>query len=317
MFILNKISYITMNKTFAIIAVATLIAGAAYFTTETTKDTAFDEWKSQYGANWAPVEEEYRRIVFSKNVEIINKHNADKTQTYKMGINQFTAMTEEEFFNTYLDPKPEVAAPVEEIMEPNADIDWTTKGGVSRVKNQGNCGSCWSFSAVGVMESVAKIKGQTVDLSEQQLVDCSASYGNHGCNGGWPSSALNYVKDHGISTETEYPYTATTNACKKNGGNFHITSVSSAQGCNGLQNAIQGRPVSVTVDATNWSKYSSGVFSNCAASINHAVLLVGIVGGNWKIKNSWGTGWGEAGFIRLSGVTNTCGICAYAGVYPN
>lgn len=122
MFILNKISYITMNKTFAIIAVAALIAGAAYFTTETTRTPLFDEWKSQYGANWAPVEEEYRRIVFSKNVEIINKHNADKTQTYKMGINQFTAMTEEEFFNTYLDPKPEVAAPVEEIMEPNADV---------------------------------------------------------------------------------------------------------------------------------------------------------------------------------------------------
>lgn len=201
-------------------------------------------------------------------------------------------------------------------MEPNIEIDWVSKGGVSGVKNQGSCGSCWAFSATGVMESSAKIKGQVVSLSEQQLVDCSAAEGNHGCNGGWPSNALNYVKAHGISTESEYPYTATTSSCKKTGGNFHITSFSSAQGCNGLQNAISAKPISVTVDATNWSKYSSGVFSNCAASINHAVLLVGVVSNNWKIKNSWGTSWGESGYIRLA-TGNTCGLCQYAGVYPN
>lgn len=306
-----------MNKTLAIVALAALIAGAVYLSTTESKDTAFEEWKSKYGVNWAASEEEYRRIIFMKNIEVINRHNADSTQSYKMGVNQFTAMTDEEFFNTYLDPKPEVAAPIEDAPVPNADIDWTTKGGVSPVKNQGQCGSCWAFSAVGVMESVAKIKGQSVNLSEQQLVDCSTSYGNHGCNGGWPSQALSYVKDHGIASQSEYPYKGVNQACQKNGGTFKIASVSSASGCTGLSNAIQGRPVSVTVDATNWSRYASGVFSNCATSINHAVLLVGIVGGNWKIKNSWGTGWGEAGFIRLAGTANTCGVCAYAGVYPN
>lgn len=227
-------------------------------------------------------------------------------------------MTQEEFINTYLDPKPEVQAPVEESVQvPNADIDWTTKGGVSPVKNQGQCGSCWAFSATGVLEASAKIKGQTVSLSEQQLVDCSGSYGNHGCNGGWPSSALNYVKDHGIASESEYPYTAKTGTCQKNGGSFKIPSYSSASGCNGLINGLNGKPVSVTVDASNWNSYRSGTFNNCATSINHAVLLVGIVGGNWKIKNSWGTSWGEAGFIRLTGTANTCGVCSYAGVYPN
>lgn len=306
-----------MSKSLTLIALTALLIGAVYFSTESSKTTAFDEWKSQYGANWAPAEEDFRRIVFEKNFAVISKHNADKTQTYKMGVNQFTAMTDEEFFNTYLDPKPEVAAVNDVAPVPNADIDWTTKGGVSPVKNQGQCGSCWAFSATGVMESAAKIKGQNVNLSEQQLVDCSASYGNHGCNGGWPSSALNYVKDHGIASESEYPYTATTKACARQGGSFKIASYSSASGCTGLSNAIQGRPVSVTVDATNWNKYSSGVFGNCATSINHAVLLVGIVGGNWKIKNSWGTGWGEAGYIRLTGTANTCGVCAYAGVYPN
>ncbi len=89
-----------------------------------------------------------------------------------MGINQFTAMTKKEFVQTYLDPKPEFTGKVDETMVPiNADIDWTTKGGVSPIKDQGECGSCWAFSTTGVLESAAKIKGQTVILSEQQLVD--------------------------------------------------------------------------------------------------------------------------------------------------
>lgn len=305
-----------MNKSLTLIALAALIAGAVYISTQTEKDTAFEEWKAQYGANWAASEEDYRRIVFQRNVEKINKHNADKTQTYKMGINQFTAMTQEEFVNTFLDPKPEVPAPVEtEAPVPN-DIDWVSQGKVSRVKNQGQCGSCWAFSATGVMESVALQAGKNVDLSEQQLVDCSASYGNHGCNGGWPSSALNYVKAVGIASESEYPYAAQTRSCSKNGGSFKISSYASATGCAGITNAINASPVSVTVDATNWGSYKSGVFNNCAASINHAVLLVGVAGGNWKIKNSWGTGWGEGGYIRLAG-GNTCGVCAYAGVIPH
>lgn len=198
---------------------------------------------------------------------------------------------------------------------PTAAVDWTTQGRVSRIKNQGSCGSCWSFSATGVAESWALFSGKSWDLSEQQLVDCSASYGNHGCNGGWPSSALKYVKDHGLTTEQSYPYVAKTNQCAKNGGDFHISSVLSVSGCTGLSNGISARPLSITVDATNWSNYKSGVFNNCAASINHAVLLVGTdASGVWKVKNSWGTSWGESGYIRLA-AGNTCGICAYGGVY--
>lgn len=81
----------------------------------------------------------------------------------------------------------------------NADIDWTTQGGVSPIKDQGECGSCWAFSTTGVLESAAKLRGQTVILSEQQLLDCSGAYGNHGCNGGWPSPTLKYVQDNGLS----------------------------------------------------------------------------------------------------------------------
>ena len=196
-------------------------------------------------------------------------------------------------------------------------VDWTTQGGVSRVKNQGGCGSCWAFSAVGVLESWSLVNKKTsVDLSEQQLVDCSRPQGNQGCNGGWPHSALTYVAANGIASQTAYPYVAKDQACKTQGGSFKIAGQSALSGCSGLSSGIDAGPVSVTVDASNWSAYKSGVFSNCASGINHAVLLVGVgADGSWKIKNSWGTGWGESGFIRL-GQGNTCGVCQYAGVIP-
>jgi len=165
------------------------------------------------------------------------------------------------------------------------------------------------------MESSALFAGKTVDLSEQQLVDCSRPQGNQGCNGGWPSNALKYVQAKGITTESAYAYVAKDQTCKTDGGAFKISGQKSFSGCSGLSTQINNSPISVTVDATNWSTYKSGVFNNCKASINHAVLLVGAIGGNWKIKNSWGTSWGEGGYIRLA-TGNTCGVCAYAGVVP-
>ena len=92
--------------------------------------------------------------------------------------------------------------------------------------------------------------------------------------------------------------------------------MSSASGCSGIQNALASRPVAVAVDAQGWSHYSTGIFNNCGKSIDHAVLLVGVLNGVWKIKNSWGTSWGERGFIRLAS-GDTCGICQVAAVWPH
>jgi C1A family cysteine protease len=306
-----------MNKQVLIASLVSIAILAMYYTANESKVDAFEEWKGQFGTHWAPEEEAYRRLIFEKNLILINKHNADHTQTYKMGVNQFSVYTTEEFATRFLTPMPMTGFPQgDNSYEVIGDVDWTSQGKVSAVKNQGQCGSCWAFSATGVMESWSLQKGASVNLSEQQLVDCSRPQGNQGCNGGWPSSALNYVKANGITTESAYAYTAKDQACKTQGGSFKINGFSSHSGCNGLSGQINNSPVSVTVDATNWSPYRSGVFNNCASSINHAVLLVGVVGGNWKIKNSWGTSWGEAGFIRLAG-GNTCGLCAYAGVVPN
>lgn len=310
-----------MRKELIVTALVSLAILAVYYSAEENKTSAFDEWKAQYGANWSGEEEAFRRLIFEKNLKNIEKHNADPSQTYKMGVNQFTVYTTEEFVNTYLNPMiaqskvPEYTEEDIETVNTIGDVDWTTQGKVSKIKNQGQCGSCWAFSATGVMESWALFKGQNVDLSEQQLVDCSRPQGNQGCNGGWPSSALKYVIANGIASGSEYPYVGKDQTCKKNGGSFKIGGQTSFASCNGLSSGINSHPISVTVDASNWSTYRSGVFTNCRTGINHAVLLVGVVGGNWKIKNSWGAGWGESGFIRL-GPGNTCGVCSNAGIYP-
>jgi len=297
-----------MNKELLIALVALLSAAAVFYNSVEAKDD-FLLWKEKFGYNWSHEEDSYRRLIYLKNVEIINKHNADKTQTYTMGVNQFSGLTDAEFYVTYLNPRENPNKDnIEEVSDINADIDWTTKGQVSPIKNQGSCGSCWAFSAVAVLESWALSRGETVNLAEQQLVDCSKSYGNDGCNGGFNYKGLAYVKDHGITTTSSYAYTAKTGTCKVQGGSFKISGVQTAKGCTPLATAIQARPVGVSADATNWSRYSSGIFNNCGRSLNHDIQLVGLTGTYYKIKNSWGATWGEQGFIRLA-PGNTCGVC--------
>ena len=182
------------------------------------------------------------------------------------------------------------------------------QGAVTPIKNQGQCGSCWAFSTTGTVEGYSKIvKGKLQSFSESQLVDCDSA--NFGCNGGWPYKALNYVKTKGIASEAEYPYVPRTMSCKKQGGSFKISRVATGSGCSKLVSNINTQPTSVCVDASNWSFYRSGVFSNCGTSINHAVLAVGYdASGNWLVKNSWGTSWGMSGYITLKS-GSTCGVC--------
>lgn len=299
-----------MDQKILALLIALLTASALYYSTVEKKDD-YLQWKQQFSIAYTAEEDAYRRLIYLKNLEIIQKHNADAKQTYKMGLNQFSAMTDAEFESTYLNPKVRTSNVVSDEETKNVvvgDVDWVAQGKVSRVKNQGSCGSCWAFSAVGVLESWALFKSQTVDLSEQQLVDCSGKYGNEGCNGGFNYQGLNYVKANGITTESAYPYTAKTQTCKTTGGSFKIAGVTTVKGCTNLQNAIQSHPVGVSADATNWSRYSSGVFSNCGKNLNHDILLVGYTAAYYTIKNSWGASWGEKGFIRLA-PGNTCGVC--------
>ena len=130
------------------------------------------------------------------------------------------------------------------------------------------------------------------------------------------TAAFSYIRDKSILKDSDYTYAGKDQTCKKTTGTYKITSYTKTSGDSGVKSALSGRPLSVAVDATNWSSYKSGLFSNCAKSLNHGVLLVGVdASGNWKIKNSWGTTWGEKGYIRLA-AGNTCGVTNDAS-YPH
>lgn len=285
---------------------------------KTSKVSEFEEWKAKFGVHFeTQFEEVYRERVFLANLEKIKAHNMNEYRTYELGVNQFTAFTDEEFAQKYLGLiVPQSNHVIESTDDISVgDVDWVAQGAVTGIKNQGNCGSCWAFSTTGALEGLSKLAYSALEsFSEQQLVDCSSSYGNQACNGGLMDNAFKFVKDHGIVHEDQYPYKAVKQACSISSGPFKISGYVDIKNCNDLATAVTGRPIAVAVDATNWSAYKSGVFNNCKAQLNHGVLLVGITDQYWWIKNSWGNSWGEKGFIRLTR-GNTCGICNVAS-YP-
>jgi cathepsin L len=212
-----------------------------------------------------------------------------------------------------------------------ADWDWRTKGAVTGVKNQGQCGSCWSFSTTGSVEGIHQIKtGRLVSLSEQNLVDCSTPQGNMGCEGGLMDSAFKYIiSNHGIDTEASYPYTATgPNTCRFNPANVGATISSYTDVASGseaaLLNSVANQPVSVAIDASHMSfqLYTGGVYYEPACSptqLDHGVLAIGwgvdASSGSpyWLVKNSWGVNWGIQGYIMMSrNRNNNCGIATMA-----
>jgi C1A family cysteine protease len=295
----------------------------------------WEEFKAEYGKYYNGEDEETKRHeIFNANLDFIQAENA-KGHSYTLGVGPFADLTAEEFKATRLGyKKPESDAPVLDTHtwqgEDLADsLDWTTKGAVTDIKDQGQCGSCWAFSTTGALESGYQIaSGQLVSLSEQQYVDCDG-LPNLGCMGGQMSSALKWAEKNDICTEESYPYTAKgglLSSCKSQGCSVGlkagtVTGVKSLAGLIGkctdedLKSALQGQPVSIAIEADQniFQHYTGGVITgNCGTNTDHGVLLVGYGtdGGNayWKVKNSWGKSWGESGFVRLEQGKNQCGI---------
>lgn len=320
-----------MMKAVLLVALGVAVANAAVFS-ETEYQNMFSSFMSQYKKKYTADNFFFRYTVFKANMDKISLANKQNF-SYKLGMNEMGDMTHAEFklaklgYNHVERPHLRAQNSCPTGTAP-ASADWVKGGAVTGIKNQGQCGSCWSFSATGAIEGAVKIAGGHLEgLSEQQLVDCSTAQGNQGCNGGLMDYAFEYViANGGIASEASYPYTATgPNSCQRK------ASVSKISGyCDVKQNneaalafAVSKGPVSVAIEADQacFQFYSSGVMADtsCGTQLDHGVLAVGYgtTSGKkyWNVKNSWGTSWGQAGYIWLGkevAAAGSAGICGIA-----
>jgi len=297
---------------------------------ESVYQDAFINWMVKFDKSYAPEEFFYKYGVFKANFDFVQAHNSGNT-TWAVELNKFADLTSSEFKIIYNGYKPELRRearnPVKTLRDlrigayPSGSLDWVSKGAVTGVKDQGQCGSCWAFSSTGSIEGAVFLsKGHLTSLSEQQLVDCSTSYGNAGCNGGLMDNAFKYVEKNGLCTESAYPYDAKNGACKSTScsasTNSQITSYKDVTHTeNALGAAVDVTPISIAIEAdqSGFQLYKSGVFCGvCGTALDHGVLTVGYgdegTSPYWKVKNSWGTSWGEAGYIRICRGDNKCGL---------
>jgi hypothetical protein len=285
----------------------------------------FDMFVLAHGKSYANEQEYHARLrIFRDNMAYARVFNT-LGHSWTLGATPLADLTADEYRSFYTGymvrgPKPVVSS-VSHVSIPSS-VDWTTQGAVTPVKNQGQCGSCWAFSTTGSIEGAWFLAGHSlVSLSEQQLVSCSGSYGNMGCNGGLMDWAFQYVMANGLTSEANYPYTARTGTCNQNLAKQTVATISSYNDVTpnsavALETAIAQQPISVAVEADQaaWQLYTGGTVSaNCGTNLDHGVLAVGYNLGSspayYKVKNSWGTSWGMAGFIQIAINGDGAGVC--------
>lgn len=310
----------------------------------------FDDWSKRFAIKFRD-DRHYENtfLTWVSNNKYIEEVNA-KNLSYLLGHNQFSGMNSDEF-QTYLGLSGELKVSYQQrqyevlvdSLELPPSVDWTKTGAVTPVKNQGQCGSCWSFSTTGALEGAYFNKyGTLLSFSEQQLVDCDTLRNggkDHGCKGGLMDNAFSWIsKNGGLCVESEYPYvsgtTTTGGTCQEtcsvisNSKIVDYVDVTPSSD-EAMMNALAKRPISIAIEADqkDFQLYKTGVFTGaCGVKLDHGVLLVGY--GNefsddfYLIKNSWGNSWGDAGYIKLgrgkqyNGGDGQCGLLLQ-GSYPN
>lgn len=265
---------------------------------------------------------------FLNNLEIVNSHNSNREHNFSLGLNEFADHTIEEFRDKYLTKTETLYKGIRNInfltfdyddslthTQDNEmlikDINWIDHTNDSHVYNQGSCGSCWAFAVTQSVEHAYSINTkEKIRLSKQQLIDCD--YESNGCNGGLLHTALNYIKNNGLELENDYPYDFSSNIClvkKKNKlyniKGFDVCLEEECQNDQTLYKTLKKGPVAAVIDASmEFMLYSGGIYDKTCKEMNHAILVIGYEtiddnSGIWIVKNSWGSLWGDHGYIRI------------------
>jgi len=340
-----------MRKGFASIAIVGVAAclavyaltqqpqSSSLYTALSAEDMEFLKFVALHGKSYGTKEEfEFRSQIFKETLAKIALENAKAENTFNVGINKFADFTPAELKRLVSYRPLAKNVPVKTLSSVGlpTSIDWRDHNAVNAVRDQGQCGSCWAFSAVGAMESRSFIKGidphGLLALSEQQLVDCAGgSYGNEGCNGGEMNTAFQYAQDFGMMNRTDYPYTAQDGTCKYNSNKWEVkpsgNGAVTPNSAIALKTAIADGPVSVAIEADTFvfQFYSSGILNSaqCGTNLDHGVVAIGYgvdttKGEYYIVRNSWGASWGNKGYILIAGGKDGNGICGIQmePVYP-
>lgn len=317
------------------IALAATASANLYVSDHTQQKFMWETFKQEHRKNYETMDEETQRFgFFLENLKVADLRNQGERKvggTAVHGITKFSDLSQAEFESRYLTAdvsmKPTRSEIGSESIKPQVaqtgSVDWS---GVltTPVKDQGYCGSCWAFSATEQIESDSmRTLGTDYILSPEQITQCDTKA--FGCGGGWTESAYAYVKKAGgIETDSAYPYTSyqgVTGSCHSSASDFVIkvsgfTSISgsttSEKESNMANYMLSTGPLSVCLDASSWNSYTGGIMSVCGNSVDHCVQAVGVDNSAsspfWKVRNSWGTSWGESGYIQLAYGQNTCDI---------